>query len=98
MTKAERALKAALNAVGCSCEQGTRFYTATEWKAKGESYCRNSKGVLVFEESNLYGILNAHYEGRATLEGKFSAKLRDFGFWYELGTSWYLGLYETTKR
>lgn len=65
-----------------------KFFTPLEWTSRGETYCCDASLILVIDGSSLHTILN--FGGEHT---EFDELIESFGFYYELGESWYLGFY-----
>lgn len=70
------------------------FYSPKEWRDRGESYCREASCIIT-AEGTLCGIWNGYY-GTASyaLLDSFYNMLQEHGLWYEMGTHWYVGIYE----
>lgn len=65
-----------------------KFFTPQEWTSRGETYCCNAALILVIDGSSLHTILN--FGGEHSV---FDDLIESFGFYYDLGESWYLGFY-----
>jgi len=72
---------------------GIRFLTPGEWSDRGEPYLCNSKLVMIFEENVIYGLLN-YMEDKGKFYDKLWETMRNKGYYFELGNSWNLGIYE----
>ena len=70
----------------------TSFYTAKEWKDRGEERCTNSK-CTVATEGELNHILNMYESYHVRLFDSFHEVLEKNGYWFEMGTHWYFGVY-----
>jgi len=70
----------------------TNFYTPKEWKDRGgEEYCLNAE-LMATTEGELNHILNM-YNGYE-LHTSFFNLMDTLGYWFEMGTSWYFGIYK----
>jgi hypothetical protein len=65
-----------------------KFYTIEQWHQRGEEFLNGALLILVFDGSTLHTILNF---GGDTDE--FDDLIDSFGFYYEFGHSWNLGIY-----
>jgi hypothetical protein len=84
---AEQAFIEVIESMGMDLE-GLSFYSPKQWRDRGESYCLDADLIVVFEEHMLYEML---------LEGIVSDLIDELGargYWFEQGTSWYLGVYK----
>jgi hypothetical protein len=72
------------------------WYSQRTWRARGEQYGREGLATLTFEGSPLYRVLNMPWELREgfALGERLRQIAEEHGFWYELGYSWSLSLYE----
>lgn len=70
---------------------GAFFAAPNVWQAREEEYCLQADAIMAIDGSVLYEALN--YGMPAFIEEQFSKILNKHGYFYELGTSWYLGLY-----
>lgn len=70
------------------------FYSAEEWRERGERYCCDAVLVLVFDGGDLAPCLNRAYEDSDAVEA-FQTFLDGLGYYAELGEHWYAGLYPT---
>jgi transcriptional regulator NrdR family protein len=68
------------------------IYTSAEWSKQNESYCKEAELVIV-SEGGLCVLLN--YSPDESLITELDDLLESFGYYYELGCHWYLGLYPT---
>ena len=66
------------------------FHNPQEWADRGEDYCRSADLVMTFE-GPLYPILN--YCEIPALVDEFFELCNGHNYYYEQGTSWYLGFY-----
>ena len=74
--------------------EDTVFYTKEAWLRRGESYCNDESVVLnITTEGPFNHILNM-YDG-VELFDSFCTLLDDAGYWFEMGTSWYLCIYKS---
>jgi hypothetical protein len=77
---------------GCTMD-GLRFYSPKQWKERGERYGQNSVMSTIFEEhQGMYYTMNAI--GSFKLQNELVEELAKIGYWFELGNSWYLSIYE----
>lgn len=67
------------------------YYTIEQWISRKEDYLNDALSVIVFE-SGLYSILNGYCPDSDALD-EFEDLLNSFGFSYEMGHAWNLGLY-----
>lgn len=67
------------------------FCAPNVWKARGEEYCLNADAVLVFDSSPLYSVLHGEFGWQ--LAEQFHEMLKGEGYYMEMGTGWYGGLY-----
>jgi len=74
-------------------EEYLQFYTSQEWKDRGEEYCTNADLIIVFESSVMYSAVN--HEHGFSMDEDLRVGLEELGYYMELGTSWYGGLYPT---
>ena len=79
--------KEGLESHGCQT-----FYTPEEWKERGESYCCNSKLVVVYDGSDVRRAMSLDGEDYK-LNERMQNMLRAVGCYYEEGTHWYGGVY-----
>ena len=64
------------------------FLSPAEWLKRGESWLNDAAYVLVFDRSSIHYMLN--YGCDLT---EFDDIFESFGFYYEMGHSWNLGIY-----
>lgn len=65
-----------------------RFYTPAEWAVRGETWLNDAVAVMVFDGSSVHHMLNFGCDLT-----EFDDIFESFGFWYEMGNSWNLGIY-----
>ncbi|MDF2394846.1 hypothetical protein GWQ44_04810 [Pseudomonas sp. 3MA1] len=65
-----------------------KFYTPAEWQKRGEDYHNDAVAIMVFDGSTVHHMLNFGCDLT-----EFDDIFESFGFWYELGHSWNLGIY-----
>lgn len=65
-----------------------RFYTPAEWSARGEDWLGDAVAIMVFDGSSVHHMLNFGCDLT-----EFDDIFESFGFWYEMGNSWNLGIY-----
>jgi len=73
-------------------DRDTTFYTREEWTARNEPFLAHSDLVLVFE-GGLYRVMNGCDEDSMKLYDEFEQFVRGFGYFFELGHAWSMGLY-----
>ncbi|WP_237859404.1 hypothetical protein [Pseudomonas sp. PGPR81] len=64
------------------------FISPSDWEKRGETWLNDAVYVFVFDSSSIHHLLNY---GCDTTE--FDDIFESFGFWYEMGHSWNLGIY-----
>ena len=71
------------------------FYSAEEWKNRGEIYGKGAELNVTFDGNILYHIVN-HTNGKWSfkMDDLFTKELEKAGVYYELGYTWCLGLYK----
>lgn len=67
------------------------YYTIEQWRERKEEYHNDALIVIVFE-GGLFNVLNAYCSSFDRLN-EFDDLLTSFGFTYEMGHAWNLGLY-----
>ena len=73
-------------------ETDCSIFTKAEWQARNEEYC-NGADLVIVTEGGLCTLLN--YGSDETLTSELDDLLGSFGYYYELGQHWNLGLYPT---
>ncbi len=68
------------------------FYSAAEWRARGEEYGRQSLLVVVHDGGDLAPMLNYDYMCYPLIE-ELERKLRAVGLYAENCTCWYSAIY-----
>src|SRR5690606_36728965 len=71
---------------------GCRFYTAKEWRDRGESYGRDALLIETHDGVDHAAAVNFDYEAYALME-ELRDKLDTVGVWVEQCTSWYSAVY-----
>lgn len=73
------------------------FYSIDKWKSRKEPYLNDSEMVIT-TEGQLNFIIN--FNNGSELHDEFVELLESFGYYYDLGYSWCLGIYkiDETKR
>ena len=69
------------------------FYSPTEWAERGEKYCLNAELIVVFDGGAVAHFFSGSYADSVYLMDKMDSALAEAGFYAELGTSWYAGIY-----
>ncbi len=67
------------------------FYTIEKWRQRKEPYL-NEAEMVITTEGQLNFIIN--YNNGAEIHEEFEELLESFGYYYELGYSWSLGIYK----
>ncbi len=73
--------------VGCQT-----FYSATDWRARGEEFGTKSLLVVVHDGGDMAPFLNYDYQSYKLIE-KLDRKLRTIGVYAENCTCWYSAIY-----
>lgn len=71
-------------------DQDSRFYTAEEWRGRGEELLCDAQLILVTAEG-LNFLLNYNFSHPKVEE--FRDLCKSFGYWFDLGHTWSIGFY-----
>ena len=71
------------------------IFTKTEWQSRNEKYC-NDADLVIVTEGDLCTLLN--YRLDEILISDLDDLFESFGYYYELGQHWNLGLYPTDEN
>ena len=77
------------DATGGGCRA---FYSAAEWRARGEAYGREALLVVAHDGGDLARFFNWDYEDAAARE-RMDQALNAVGAWAEPCTNWYTAIY-----
>ena len=91
---AERIVSLTAERQGMTPETGgcRAFYTAEEWRDRGERYGRNAALIVVHDGGDLAGYFNMDYGCWGDIAA-MTAALEGMGYYAEPCTSWYTAIY-----